>query len=78
MTAALFTRYGDTPLTITREDLLPGMVGPFWVMEPIGRYLEPDTRGNRMTHPLPCHAGLILGEVWTRVVQDLDTLEVVE
>lgn len=77
MTAALFTRYGDTPLTITREDLLPGMA--FWVMEPHGRFSEGlDSAGRRILHRLPCHAGRYLGEVWTRVVQDLDTLEVVE
>ena len=76
MTAALFTRHGETPLTITREELIPGM--EFWVVEPVGRFRDaPDARGSRMTHPLPCHAGRDLTETWARVVKDLETLDLV-
>jgi hypothetical protein len=77
MAAALYTRHGDIPLTITREELLPGM--DFWVMEPHGRFCEGrDSGGRRILHRLPCHAGRDLGEVWTRVAEDLQTLAVIQ
>jgi hypothetical protein len=73
--ALLFTRYRETPLTISREDLLPGLKA--WVVEPHGRYSEGrDSAGRRLLHRLPVRASVRgLGLAVERVAEDLDTLE---
>lgn len=71
----LFTRYRDTPLRITREDLLPGLT--VWVVEPIGHWLEIDAAGRHLTHRLPVRAGTTLDRPLVRITEDLDTLPMV-
>lgn len=69
----LFTWYRNTPLVITREELIPGL--SFWVVEPVGHFIERVSGGARIPHRLPVRAGSELGDPLTRVVADLDSME---
>lgn len=71
----LFTRYRETPLTISREELLPGLQA--WVVEAHGYQVERDATGRRILHRLGVRASVRgLGLAMERVVKDLETMEV--
>jgi len=70
----MITRYRGTLLGITREQLMLGL--SFWVVEPVGCYVEHVSADDQISHRLPVRAGLNLTDPFIRAVADLDTLEV--
>jgi len=45
------------------------------VVEPVGHYLERIADGRRLPHRLPVRTGSELADALTRVIADLDSLE---